>query len=263
MLRQRIFAIIEDKPPIENRASLVFNWSLMILIWLNVIAVVLGSMYELYDRFHVFFAYFEIFTVVVFATEYLLRVWVAQRKFRYIFSPMGIIDLLAILPFFLTFLVGIDLRALRIIRTFRLLRILKLARYNKAFELIVRVLQRQKEKLFIAVFFMFMMLLLSSFFMFFVENPVQPDKFPSIPATLWWAIGSFAGHGDAYPITSLGRVFNGIIAAIMGIGMIAMPSGIISMGMIKELEKDRKKKKRRKKMEAAMRQANHHGDHEN
>jgi voltage-gated potassium channel len=244
MIRQRIYEIIEIDSKNNGKANSVFSWFLIILIWLNVAAVIVGSINEMRERFYYFFAYFELFSIVVFSLEYLLRVWAAPCKyqkmpyFHYIFSFMGIIDLLAIVPFLLPYFINSDLRVLRIFRIFRLLRILKLARYNNAFEFIGRVLKTQKEKLVITIFFMLMMILIASSVMYFAENAVQPEKFPNIPATMWWAIATLTtvGYGDVYPVTILGRIFGAVIA-ILGIGLIAMPSGIISMGMVEEVRK--------------------------
>jgi len=245
MIRHRVYEII-DIDSKGSRASTIFDWVLLLLIWLNIAAVILSSMNELYERYYFFFAYFELFSITIFGIEYLLRVWTAPCRFpsskvpyfRYIFSFMGIIDLLAIVPFFLPIFINADLRVLRIFRIFRLLRILKLARYNNAFEFIGRVLQKQKEKLVITIFFMLMMILIASSVMYFAENAVQPEKFPNIPATMWWAIATLTtvGYGDVYPVTILGRIFGAVIA-ILGIGLIAMPSGIISMGMVEEVRK--------------------------
>jgi len=246
MIRQRIYEIIETDPKNDGIANSVFSWFLMVLIWLNIAAVIFGSINEVRERFYYFFIYFEFFSIAVFTLEYLLRVMAAPCKypsskvpyFRYIFSFMGIIDLFAILPFFLPFFINADLRVLRVFRVFRLLRILKLARYNNAFEFINRVLKNQKEKLVITIFFMLMMILMASSVMYFAENAVQPEKFPNIPATMWWAIATLTtvGYGDVYPVTILGRIFGAVIS-VLGIGLIAMPSGIISMGMLEEVRK--------------------------
>lgn len=251
--RQRIFEIIE-KTNNGGRAGIVVEWVLIILIWLNVAAVVLGSIEELFNKYNAIFISFEFFSIVIFTAEYALRLWTAPNKFnlpknslrsylRYIFSFLGIIDLFAILPFYFPFIIDADLRILRVLRTFRLLRILKLSRYNNSFKMIIRVLREQKEKLFITLFFIVVMILLSSSIMYFVETAVQPDKFPNIPATLWWAVATLTtvGYGDVYPITILGKILGSFIA-VMGIGLIAMPSGIISAGLIKEVKKQKSEK---------------------
>jgi voltage-gated potassium channel len=262
LTRKRIFEIIERSKD-SGRANAVFDWFLMILICLNVIAVISSSIDELQARYNKLFNYFEYFSIAIFTIEYLLRIWTAPCKFpspqkppifpylRYIFSFMGIIDLCAILPFYLPFVVNVDLRVLRILRLFRLLRVLKLTRYNNSLKLIDSVLNKQKDKLYITIFFMLIVILLASTIMYFAENTVQPDKFPNIPATLWWAVATLTtvGYGDVYPVTVLGKLLGGLIS-IMGIGLIAMPSGIISMGLIKEVKREKKRKKREKKNNA-------------
>jgi voltage-gated potassium channel len=262
LIRQRIYRIIE-KPKDSYRANAVFDWFLMLLICLNAIAVIIGSVDELQAKYNKLFTYFEYFSITIFTIEYFLRVWTAPYKFpspekppiipylHYIFFSMGIIDLCAILPFYLPFIVNVDLRVLRILRLFRLLRVLKLMRYNNSLKLIVSVLNKQKDKLYITIFFMLIVILLASTIMYFAENTVQPDKFPNIPATLWWAVATLTtvGYGDVYPVTVLGKLLGGLIS-IMGIGLIAMPSGIISMGLIKEVKREKKRKKREKKNNA-------------
>jgi voltage-gated potassium channel len=155
---------------------------------------------------------------------------------------MGILDLCAILPFYLPFVI-IDLRVLRIFRLFRLLRVFKLTRYNKSFNLIGRVFKREKDKLLMTFFIVGIMLLLAASVMYAVENAIQPDAFPNILATLWWAVVTLTtvGYGDVYPVTVLGKLLSGIIS-ILGIILIALPSGIISSGFIKVYEEEKEKK---------------------
>jgi len=256
-IKQRVYEILEKEPAQSGKLNTFFTWFLVVLIWLNVIAVVASSIYELDARFNTFFAYFEIFSVAVFSIEYLLRLWTAPKKYgkkhksylRYIFSFMGIIDLLAVLPFFLPLAIGLDLRVLRILRILRLLRVKKLVRYNDLLKQLSRVLKKQKEMLQVTLLFIVMLILLAAMAMYFVESAAQPNKFTSIPATLWWAAVATLttiGYGDVYPITPLGRVLGGIIA-IIGIGMIALPSGIITSGMIYEANRKERRKEEQKK----------------
>jgi voltage-gated potassium channel len=125
------------------------------------------------------------------------------------------------------------------LRLFRLLRVSKLTRYNKSFDLIGKVLSNEKDKLFMTIFIVGIMLLLASSVMYTVENAIQPDAFPNIIATLWWAVVTLTtvGYGDVYPITAIGKLLSGIIS-ILGIVLIALPSGIISSGFIKVYEED-------------------------
>ena len=245
MTKKRINEIMGSDPQYGGKATVVFGNSLMILIWLNVIAVILSSVDEIYASYNKIFIWFEYISITVFAVEYILRLWTAPSKLRYIFSFMGMVDLLTILPFFMPFIANIDSRIFRILRIFRIVRVLKLFRYNKALDLITRVFREHKEKLFITIFFMGIMLLLASSFMYFIENRAQPDKFPSIPATLWWAVATITtvGYGDVYPLTNIGKILGAVIA-VMGVGLIALPTGIISMGLIKAVETKVPKRKR-------------------
>jgi voltage-gated potassium channel len=232
-----------EKPEEDNKkikkSYVIFNWFLIVLICLNIIAVIVTSFDNIYDKHKQLLNYFEYFSIAIFTIEYLLRIWTSSCRFpkpkiHYVFSFYGIIDLLAFLPFFLPFIFGIDLRILRV---FRLFRIFKLFHYKNSFLLISKVLKNEKEKLFATIFIMTILILFASSFMYFFENKAQPDVFPNIPATLWWAVATLTtvGYGDTYPITILGKLLGGIIS-ILGIGLFAMPSGIIAMGLIQEIK---------------------------
>ena len=249
MFRSRKIYEIIEKSEDGGKASLFFNWFLTILILLNLVAIILGSIDSIDNLYSEQLFFFECFSTIFFTVEYIARVWVAQYKYnnskrpalRYIFSFMGVIDLLAILPFYLPFVMSINLTYLRILRLFRLLRILKLNRYNNSLDLLVRVLRNEKDNLFLMLFITIILLLFTSSTMYYIENPAQPDKFTNIVATLWWAVATLTtiGYGDVYPITPLGKALGGIIA-ILGIGLIALPSGIICSGLIQEAKKNKK-----------------------
>ena len=251
MIKQRIYEIIE-KSKDGDKAGLVFNYFIMALICLSLIAVIISSIDSIQNLYSKQLLWFEYFSISIFTVEYIFRIWTASYKyknsklpfFRYIFSFMGIIDLLAILPSYLPFVINIDLRYLRILRLFRLLRILKLNRYNNSLDLLGRVLKNEKDKLIMTMFIMFILLLFASSTMYYLENQVQPDKFTDILSTLWWAVATLTtiGYGDVYPITPLGKILGGIIA-ILGIGVIALPSGIISSGLIQEVSRSKSNKK--------------------
>ncbi len=246
--KQRTFEILE-KASKNDGLSKAFDWFILILIVLNSIAIVLESFNDLYREYYVYFRSFEVFSVLVFSIEYLLRLWtsnlylkVKRLNFKcvasYILKPMSLIDLFAILPFYLPMLIPIDLRFLRLLRLSRLLRIFKLNRYTKAFNHIIRVVIDKKEELAATIFIMGFMILLSSTVMYYAESRVQPEAFPNIVASFWWSIATLTtvGYGDIYPITAVGKVFASIIA-ILGIGLVALPTGIISSGFIESVSK--------------------------
>jgi voltage-gated potassium channel len=190
--------------------------------------------------------------VIVFSIEYLLRLWTIVEKkgyddpikgrIRFVFSPMALIDLLAILPFYLPFL-GIDLRFLRILRIFRIFRLLKMARYSSAFTMIKSVLKDKKEELLVTLLFIIIILVIISTLMFYIERDAQPEVFGSIPKSLWWGVVTLTtvGYGDIYPVTALGKILGGIIT-LLGVGLIALPSGILASGYTEQIQKSKNNK---------------------
>lgn len=248
--KQRVFEII-SKAENGDRASSIFDWSIMILIALSILTIILDSFQSIHQKYQSLFQVFEIITVIVFTIEYILRIWTADLLYpnakhphlKYIFSFMAIIDLLAILPFYLPFF-SADLRFLRMMRLFRLfrlLRVLKLGRYFDALQVIVKVIRTSAPQLIMSVVLCFFVMLFSAIIMYEVENPVQPEQFPNVLASLWWAICTLTtvGYGDVYPITSVGRFFASVIS-LVGIGIIAIPTGIIAAGFSQAISKDEK-----------------------
>lgn len=239
-MKRRIFEII-SRAEDGDRASRVFDISIMVLIALSVVAIVLQSFESLATRYASAFSIFETVTVAVFTVEYLLRIWTADLlypdakhpRLKYILSFMAVMDLLAILPFYLPFFAA-DLRFLRMVRLlrlFRLLRVFKLGRYFDALQLIVEVLRQSAAQLVISVALCLFVMLFSAIIMYTVENPVQPEQFPNVISSLWWAMCTLTtvGYGDVYPVTAIGRFFASVIS-LVGIGIIAIPTGIIAGG---------------------------------
>lgn len=248
-IKKRIYEII-SKAEEGDRVSKIFDWSIMILIALSIISIILESFVSIYDKYHSVFQIFEVITVVVFTIEYLLRIWTADLLFpeskhprlKYVFSFMAIIDLLAILPFYLPF-ISADLRFLRMMRLFRLfrlLRVFKLGRYFEALQIIVKVIKTSGPQLIMSVVICFFVMLFSAIIMYTVENPVQPEQFPNVISSLWWAICTLTtvGYGDVYPITHVGRLFASLIS-LVGIGIIAIPTGIIAAGFNQAITRDK------------------------
>ncbi len=248
MNRKRIFEIIEPSQG-SDRASSIFDVSIIILILLNLAAVVAASFNNFYEAHHKMLHYFEIFSIIIFTLEYLLRVITAEYKYpetkyaviKYIFSFGAIIDLVAILPFYLPFVTGIDLRFLRILRILRMFRIFKLGRYSESMLIIGKVLKKEKEKLLTTIILTVIMVFVASTVMYYAENAAQPEVFPNIIETTWWAVATFTTiwYGDVYPITLVGKICGGIIS-LLGIMLIALPSGIICSGFMDELNKGKR-----------------------
>lgn len=254
-IKNKTFEIFETEKSDDTHGWLYMldDYFISGLIILNVIAIILESFEPVYAQFRDFFFWFEFFSVAVFSVEYLLRLWVADMHFqggalisrlKYIFSPMGLVDLLAILPFYLPMLIKFDLRMLRMLRLLRLVRIFKLAHYSSSVRLIYRVLKDKKEELIITVAASFILLLLAATLMYHVEKQIQPDQFPNIFAALWWAVATLTtiGYGDVYPVTAAGKVL-AAFTALFGIGLVAIPTGLISMGFMEEIQKSRQDEK--------------------
>lgn len=251
--KQRIFEII-SKAEDGDRISKIFDWVIMTLISLSVISIILESFADIYARYSSVFRTFEVITVVVFTVEYLLRIWTADLLFpkakhpyvKYVFSFMALIDLLAILPFYLPFF-SADLRFLRMMRLFRLfrlLRVFKLGRYLDALHVIVKVIRTSGPQLIMSVVICFFVMLFSAIIMYTVENPEQPEQFPNVISALWWAICTLTtvGYGDVYPITAVGKFFASVIS-LVGIGIIAIPTGIIAAGFNQVIAGEKKDSK--------------------
>ena len=196
--------------------------------------------------FHVF----EIISIVIFSTEYLYRVGHAYYKngkkgaFQYVFSFFGIIDLISILPFYLNQLIKLDGRFLRILRLFRLTRIFKFGRKSNSLKVFTKALISVKSELTFTLFLSVLSILFSASAIYYLENEAQPEKFSSITESIWWATVSLAtvGYGDVYPVTAGGKIFASLIS-LVGIAIVAIPTGVISAAFVEEIYKERIKRK--------------------
>jgi voltage-gated potassium channel len=261
--KKKIFEVLYTNDSDKSNAGIWYlldDYFISGLILLNVAAIMLQSFDPVYQNYKTLFFIFEVFSVVVFSLEYIFRIWVVDLKYPkepawkaklgYIFSFMGLVDLLAILPFYLPFLIKIDLRFLRILRLLRLFRIFKLAHYSESIRLVGAVIKDKKDELGITLFGTFILLLVTSTLMYEIENPYQPEQFPNIFASFWWAVATLTtiGYGDVYPITAWGKFLAGL-TAIFGIGLVAIPTGLISVGFMEEIDKKNKKKKQQPDIE--------------
>ena len=235
----------------DSLPSRIVDWSIMLMIFLSVLAIILESFAPVAVRYYKQFRSFETFTVIFFSVEYAARIWTADvmypkarfPRLKYLFSFMALMDLLAILPWYLPFF-SADLRFLRVLRMmrlFRLTRVVKLGRYLTALQSIKRVIRLSASRLIAAVALCLVVMLLSAIVIYTVESTVQPEQFPNVLASLWWAVMTLTtvGYGDVYPITGIGRFFAGIIS-LVGIGIIAIPTGIIAAGFTTVMPKEEK-----------------------
>ena len=220
----------------DNRMSRVFAFFIQALILISIITFSIETIPNLKPQTGTIIESIELVCVIVFTIEYLLRIFVADRKPKFIFSFFGIIDLLAILPFYLSF--GVDLRSLRALRFLRLFRVLKLVRYNRAMNHFTRAIKSAKEEIFLFIFITLILIYFAAVGIYYFENQAQPENFSSIFDSLWWAIITLTtvGYGDVYPITVGGKIFTFLILMI-GLGIVAIPTGIISSALTKSIDK--------------------------
>lgn len=251
--KKRVFALLD--PSIgSSRLDKIIDGFIIVLILLNVAAVILETVDSLYSAYTPFFSAFETFSIVVFSIEYILRIWTCTLfkkyahpitgRIRYIFSIGSIVDLLAIVPFYLPFTSIFDFRFLRIFRLIRFFRVFKLGRYLNATKIISNVFKSKKEELVLCLLITLSLIVVASSLMYFVEHDTQPDKFSSIPETMWWSVTTLTtvGYGDVFPVTELGRILTAFIS-ILGIGVFALPAGILASGFSIEFQRLKKDKK--------------------
>lgn len=243
-LRKRMAEVLEQDYH-TDRPSRIVNLLLILLISLNVVAIFLETVDPIYAQYQVAFWYFEVFSVAIFTIEYLARVWSSidleeakdkspiGGRLRYMLTPIALIDLVAILPFYLSLYMAIDLRFLRVMR---LLRLFKLTRYSPALGALLDVIQKEADALLAALVVLMMMLVVSAGGIYLLENELQPETFGSMPDSMWWAIVTLTtvGYGDVIPVTALGKMFGGLIGLI-GIGMIALPAAIMASGFAENI----------------------------
>lgn len=230
----------------------LINSFIVSLIILNTLAVILETVNSFYNHYKPWFQFVETLSVIVFSIEYILRLWVStsiekfsdpiRGRMKYICTPGAIIDLVAILPFYLPLLAAIDLRFIRVLRLVRFLRFFKLGRFLNASKVINNVFKAKKDELSLSVGITLVLIIVASSVMYFVEHDAQPDKFSSIPETMWWSVATLTtvGYGDMFPITTLGKTLTAFIS-ILGIGMFALPAGILASGFSDELKKNKQK----------------------
>lgn len=235
--RRRTMEILETAQP-GDVVSRRFDYFIAALILANVAAVVFETVGDNAARYRDALLAFEILSVAVFTIEYLLRLWAATTfpkyadpvwgRVRYALTPMLLVDLVAILPVYLGVFLALDLRFVRVLR---LLRMVKLTRHSRALLVLGKVFRAKAAELGLALFVLFITLVFVSSAMYFAETSAQPDKFDSIPASMWWGIVTLAtvGYGDVVPVTGLGRVLGGVFM-ILGIMVYALPVAILASG---------------------------------
>jgi len=248
-LKSKIYDVLE--PDLENEgAGKLFDIFIMALIVANVIAVIIESVEGFALPYASFFYAFDVFSVAVFTIEYVLRLWTCtvnlsyqsaiRGRLKYAVTPFALVDLLAILPFYIPTIIPLDLRFVRAIRVLRIFRVLKIGRYSYATKLLFRAVNKEKEVIAIIFFVLVILLVFASSTMYYVEHEAQPEAFSSIPAAMWWAVSTLTtvGYGDVYPVTPIGKLLGAVIA-LLGIGMFALPTGVLASAFMEEIQRER------------------------
>jgi len=246
--KRRVYEILKSPPSPDNPWGRVVASVLILLIFLNVIAAVLETDPGIFQRYGQILDTFALLSVLVFVVEYLLRVWCCTEdpryhapvtgRLRYMATPLALIDLAVILPFLLLPLVASP-KIYWMVRFSRIFWILKIGHYSQSLKTFSKVLKAKKGEIFMAFFAMLVLLIIASALEFLAENQAQPTKFSSVIATLWWGVETLAtiGYGDMVPITPQGK-FIAAFVALLGIGLFALPAGILASGFIEALHKD-------------------------
>jgi len=237
----------------ETRWDKIINGFIITLIILNVVAVIVETMQSVHEAYAVFFHYFDLVSVIIFTIEYLLRLWSCNHdprykhtvygRLRYMVSTDALIDLLAILPFYIHVVIGLDLRILRILRLLRFLRLFRLTAYMKSAKMVRNVFVTRASELKLSLVLIIFLIIISSSLLYFAEHAAQPKVFSSIPATFWWAVVTVTsvGYGDMVPITLQGKILSSVIS-LSGLAIFALPAGIITAGFLEEIRKIKDKK---------------------
>ncbi len=250
MSRQQVFALLQVNDT-GNFWSRLVAWFLMLLIILNVLAVIIGSMPSVDQAFGAYLTVFFWFSMGIFTLEYGLRLWSVTAdpgyaepfwgRWRYFWRPLMLLEFIILLPFYLSLFFGVTLFDTRFLRVFMLLRIFRLSQfkaYQRSLQLLLSVVRAKREELILAVLLIGFTLIVLSCIMYLVENKEQPEVFGSIPEAMWWAVITMTtvGYGDAFPVTAIGR-FLASIASLLGVGLVALPSGILASGFIEQIQK--------------------------
>lgn len=240
-IRKRVYDIL-DPSHNDGFISKAANWLIYSLIFLTVVAMVLESVPSICQRCSTGFRFLEVLTVIVFSVEYVLRLWCCVEsprygspvggRVKYVLSPLAVVDLMAVLPFYLPFF-SANMLFLRSLRFFRLFRVVKLGRYSTAFRVLGQVVHAKRAELVISGFVLLILTVLSAIGMYYAEHDAQPQVFPDIPSSMYWAIETLTNMGHPDPVTGVGKCMASMIF-VLGLAMLALPTGVLGAGFVEE-----------------------------
>ncbi len=244
-MKQKLHTLLYNTPYLDR--------SILLLILLSVLGIILDTIPTVHTAIGNYIYTFDTFSVIIFTLEYILRLLVADIShpattrwhsiLRFMTSTYGLIDLMAILPFYLPLFFTIDLRFLRMIRLVRILRILKVNRYNNSMHLVGSVIKEKRYELLVTSFVALIVIIISTLLMYSLEGPEQSGAFPNLFAAFQWTLGTMAsiGSNNLFPSTATGHVIGGIIG-FFSIGLVALPTSIIGAGFIERVEQKKMQK---------------------
>ena len=242
--RKNVYEVIEIGDSGEH-LSRTYDVVSTVIVLINLTVTVLGTFSELEAGYGGIFLMLEAATALFFLADYVLRVWTADLKYpeqsraeallRYVFSFSGMIDLLSFLPHYLPFFFPKGAVAFRMFRVIRIFRLFRINAYYDSLNVITEVISRKKQQLLSSVFIIVILMLGASLCMYSLENEAQPEVFSNAFSGIWWAASTLltVGYGDIYPVTTAGKAF-GIVITFLGVGMVAIPTGIISAGFVEQ-----------------------------
>lgn len=254
MIKRELYRHLRDDH--DTKLGDFIDFFIIIIITLNILLIILDT-FDLPDWYFTMSNNIEFLSIVVFTVEYLIRLWISdfnypnlskvKARLKHSVSFMAIVDLLAIIPFYIPLLLPIDLRILRVLRLVRLFRLFKINRYTKALSLIIVVFKNKSSQLLSSIMIVVLLIVISSVVMYNLEHPYQPSEFENIFSALWWSVATLTTVGTRiHPITIGGRIMAGLIA-LLGVGLIAVPTGIISAGFVEMIEETTKVNKNHSK----------------
>lgn len=248
--KKKVFDIIEIGNK-DDKLSMTFDVVIVVTIVLNLFVTLADTFSEM-ARYKELLDAIELITIIIFTIEYFLRVWTSEYLYTerferdasftklkaaimFVFSFYGIIDLLTFLPFYLPFIFPSGVVVFRLLRVFRIFRLFKINAQYDAFNVITSVLNDKKNQIISSVCLVLILMVASSLGMYSLEHEAQPEVFKDAFSGMWWSVSALltVGYGDIYPITTAGKVL-GIITAFLGVGMVAIPTGIISAGFVEQ-----------------------------
>ena len=227
----------------KSKSTEILDRVVYFLIIASIVGIV-AETHDISDNARYLLGLFETVTYIAFSIEYIYRILQARKGLgvqSYALSFFGIIDLLAILPFFLPFIIAVDARAIRVLRLLRLVNVIKIGRHNKAINTLIKVIRSVRTEVAVTLFASVVVVVFAGILMYYAEHETQPEVFNNMSQSIWWAVATLTtiGYGDIYPITAMGKIIASSLAFV-GVGLVAIPAGLISAAYVDEINSQKK-----------------------